>query len=81
MIGPGTGVAPMRALIYERIAWRQEEVSDEVDLKESRETPKDILFFGCRNSNADFFFKSEWEELAQKSVALDVFPAFSRDQV
>ncbi|OCL11490.1 riboflavin synthase domain-like protein [Glonium stellatum] len=90
MVGPGTGVAPMRALIYERLSWRRETVQeptggqnrDDAQEKESGEEigPTDTLFFGCRNSQADFFFKEEWEALKEEKVALDVFPAFSRDQ-
>ncbi|KAF2477411.1 NADPH dependent diflavin oxidoreductase-like protein 1 [Lindgomyces ingoldianus] len=74
MVGPGTGVAPMRALIYQRNYWRQE-------LERSfDDAPKDILFFGCRNAQADFFFKDDWEALKTEGVPLDVLSAFSRDQ-
>lgn len=78
MIGPGTGVAPMRALIYQRKQWR-EELQDATVLKEGN--PKDVLFFGCRNAESDYFFKDEWEKLKDDGVPLDVLPAFSRDQV
>jgi sulfite reductase alpha subunit-like flavoprotein len=77
MIGPGTGVAPMRALIYQRKQWR--EVEDKAANEE--ESPKDVLFFGCRNAESDYFFKDEWEKLRGEGVPLDVFAAFSRDQV
>jgi sulfite reductase alpha subunit-like flavoprotein len=73
MVGPGTGVAPMRSLVYQRIMWREEL---------GIENPvKDVLFFGCRNRDADYFFKDEWEELEEKGVPLSVWAAFSRDQV
>ncbi|KAF2277740.1 NADPH dependent diflavin oxidoreductase-like protein 1 [Westerdykella ornata] len=74
MIGPGTGVAPMRALIHKRKYWRQELGID------GAAASKDLLFFGCRNAGADFFFKGEWEALREEGVPLDVFAAFSRDQ-
>lgn len=74
MIGPGTGVAPMRALIHQRKYWREELGVSDVD-------SRDILCFGCRNAEADFFFKDEWETLKNNGVPLDVFAAFSRDQV
>lgn len=77
MVGPGTGVAPMRALTYQRKQWRDE--SQLVSPQEVR--AKDILFFGCRNAESDFFFKSEWEQLKKEGVPLDVHAAFSRDQV
>jgi sulfite reductase alpha subunit-like flavoprotein len=82
MIGPGTGVAPMRSLIWQRKYWREslQATGDGVGEK-GKEVPRDILFFGCRNAEADFLFKDEWEQLNKEGVPLDVFPAFSRDQV
>jgi sulfite reductase alpha subunit-like flavoprotein len=77
MIGPGTGIAPMRALIYQREWWRQEAEDEAARQKH----PKDLLFFGCRNAESDYFFKDEWESLQSQGVPLDVFTAFSRDQV
>ena len=74
MIGPGTGVAPMRALIYQRKYWREE-------MQPVGGPPGDLLFFGCRNAEADYFFKEEWQQLKSEGVCLDVMPAFSRDQV
>lgn len=73
MIGPGTGVAPLRSMIHER-----EMLRAKADL--STRDASQILFFGGRNRDADFFFKSEWEERAGRGD-LEVFPAFSRDQV
>ncbi|KAF2751315.1 riboflavin synthase domain-like protein, partial [Sporormia fimetaria CBS 119925] len=73
MIGPGTGVAPMRSLIYQRKYWRH-------DLDIGEEAPHDLLFFGCRNAGSDYFFKDEWEALTKEGVPLNVFAAFSRDQ-
>ncbi|KAF2819368.1 NADPH dependent diflavin oxidoreductase-like protein 1 [Ophiobolus disseminans] len=74
MIGPGTGVAPMRSLVYQRAQWRRSlSLADEA-------VSKDLLFFGCRNAEADYFFKDEWERLIRDGVPLEVFAAFSRDQ-
>jgi sulfite reductase alpha subunit-like flavoprotein len=75
MIGPGTGVAPMRALIHQRMHWRKE-----LDISNER-VVKDLLFFGCRNAESDYFFKDEWQTLIDAGVPLEVFAAFSRDQV
>ncbi|KAF2015450.1 sulfite reductase flavo protein alpha-component [Aaosphaeria arxii CBS 175.79] len=75
MIGPGTGVAPMRALTYQRKHWRSEQGGASVD-----ENTKDILFFGCRNAESDYFFKDEWKELIDGGAPFEVLPAFSRDQ-
>jgi sulfite reductase alpha subunit-like flavoprotein len=68
MIGPGTGVAPMRSMVYERIEWA----------KENNLTQSSVLLFGCRNEKADYFFHDEWQNLT--SQGLTVFPGFSRDQ-
>lgn len=76
MVGPGTGVAPMRSLTYQRMMWREE-----LGIEAKEAAIKDLLFFGCRNAEADYFFKEEWRELMEKGVPLDVFAAFSRDQV
>lgn len=66
MIGPGTGIAPFRAFMQERLA---------------RENPtsKNWLFFGERNRECDFFYEEYWSELTDKNL-LKVSEAFSRDQ-
>ncbi|KAL6705178.1 NAPDH-dependent diflavin reductase [Coniothyrium glycines] len=76
MIGPGTGVAPMRSLIYQRNQWRNENAT----IPSNATSPEDVLFFGCRNADADYFFKDEWQALQSLGVPLQVFAAFSRDQ-
>jgi sulfite reductase alpha subunit-like flavoprotein len=81
MVGPGTGVAPMRSLIYQRILWRDEHKKLlNGDAQENDETVKDLLFFGCRNAESDYFFKDEWSQLQSSGVPLEVYAAFSRDQ-
>lgn len=66
----GTGVAPVRCLIHER-------------LTHPSPAPM-IIFFGNRNRAADYFFEDEWralsEEAAKKKTELLIFTAFSRDQ-
>lgn len=82
MVGPGTGVAPMRSLIYQRMAWREElKQTQNGDTNTDTTSPKDLLFFGCRNATADYYFKDEWATLESSGVPLEVFTAFSRDQV
>jgi sulfite reductase alpha subunit-like flavoprotein len=72
MISPGTGVAPMRSLAWERKRWREE-----LDLSPMRpECSKDLLFFGCRKRGIDTYFYDEWDDLD-----VDVWVAFSREQV
>jgi sulfite reductase alpha subunit-like flavoprotein len=65
-IATGTGIAPIKHMIEDRF---------------SRTTPstrgETVLFFGCRNENADYHYRDYWE--AQQG--LEVIPAFSRDPV
>lgn len=63
-VGPGTGIAPMRAIIQERVACGQHQ---------------NTLYFGCRSSMQDYYYATEWESLAQKGQ-LVFSVAFSRDQ-
>lgn len=75
MIGPGTGVAPMRSMIYERMQWAQELQSN----TQSSEHPAEgLLFFGCRNEDADYFFREEWQVMLDKRLI--VHTGFSRDK-
>ena len=84
MIGPGTGVAPLRSLIWERSGRRaQQHIAMNGLLNgasPANEKDQEVLFFGCRNQGADYFFRDEWEQL-NKTAPLAVFPAFSRDQL
>ncbi|KXT03663.1 hypothetical protein AC578_5150 [Pseudocercospora eumusae] len=74
LIGPGTGLAPMRSMIHERCMW-----ADKNAVKSSENAlDGDILFFGCRNENGDYFFREEWEQFASTSK-LRHYTAFSRD--
>ena len=73
LIGPGTGVAPLRALIYE----------EHLRLGGMNQQSAIRLFYGSRNQAADYFFRKEWEKLATENdgrLQLIVNTAFSRDQ-
>ncbi|KAG8667275.1 NAPDH-dependent diflavin reductase [Fusarium poae] len=64
-IATGTGLAPIRALLHERLTYP---------------SPGPMhLFFGNRNREADYFFQQELDALVNEGQ-LDVFLAFSRDQ-
>lgn len=64
MIGPGTGVAPYRGFLQERIA--------------KQASGKHWLFFGERNRSTDFLYEEFWTDLSeQNQLRLDL--AFSRD--
>ncbi|OQV23583.1 NADPH-dependent diflavin oxidoreductase 1 [Hypsibius exemplaris] len=64
MVGPGTGVAPFRSFIFDRVA---------------EGVGHSILFFGCRERTKDFHFETEWQALQDKGL-LKFEPAFSREQ-
>jgi|694.fasta_scaffold04059_2 sulfite reductase (NADPH) flavoprotein alpha-component len=65
MIGPGTGIAPYRGFMQERIAKGNQ--------------GKNWLFFGEWNRAYDYFYEDFWEQLkAQGKLKVDL--AFSRDQ-
>ncbi len=66
MVGPGTGVAPFRAMVQERAA--------------SGANGKNWLFFGEQRAASDFFYQDEWESAMTKGVLTKLTTAFSRDQ-
>ncbi|CEG83510.1 hypothetical protein RMATCC62417_17416 [Rhizopus microsporus] len=63
-VGPGTGVAPMRSFIEERVAIG---------------TKQNVLFFGCRYHDKDFYYQDQWNAYQDKGQ-LVLYTAFSRDQ-
>ncbi|KAH8702490.1 putative NADPH-dependent FMN/FAD containing oxidoreductase [Talaromyces proteolyticus] len=80
LIGPGTGLAPLRAMIWEKAALVKASLG-----KENNSSPltvgTTVLVFGGRNRTADFFFEDEWEHFEEEGlVHLQVLTAFSRDQ-
>lgn len=77
MIGPGTGLAPMRSMIWQRRQWAAQNSGEDDNIITPRRPAGDILIFGCRNENGDYFFREEWEALQQEG--LRVLTAFSRD--
>ena len=66
MIGAGTGVAPYRAFIEERVA--------------TGAKGKSWLFFGERNFTNDFLYQLEWQEYLAAGDLSRIDVAFSRDQ-
>jgi sulfite reductase alpha subunit-like flavoprotein len=74
LIGPGTGLAPMRSMIHERAVWAENQ-----HRAKNTSLEGDMLFFGCRTEKSDYFFHDEWESFA-KDNSLTVRTAFSRDQ-
>jgi sulfite reductase (NADPH) flavoprotein alpha-component len=65
MIGPGTGVAPFRAFLHERMATKQK--------------GRNWLFFGHQRSAFDFFYEDEFAGMKAKGVLTRLSLAWSRD--
>ncbi|WVW78683.1 hypothetical protein I302_100643 [Kwoniella bestiolae CBS 10118] len=79
MIGPGTGVAPFRGFVQERIALARKAIE-----KNGPDALKDwapmYLFYGCRKSNEDFLYKDEWPEYERELKGVfRMKVAFSRE--
>lgn len=72
LIGPGTGVAPMRALLQERY----------LHFKQNEEVSADtILFFGCRKRDSDYLFENDWNNFETNTNSMiKTVTAFSQDQ-
>jgi sulfite reductase (NADPH) flavoprotein alpha-component len=66
MIGAGTGIAPYRAFVEERVA--------------TGSKGKSWLFFGERNFTNDFLYQLEWQDYLASGDLSRIDVAFSRDQ-
>jgi sulfite reductase (NADPH) flavoprotein alpha-component len=65
MVGPGTGVAPFRAFLHERMA--------------TKAPGRNWLFFGHQRADYDFFYADELAGMKQKGVLTRLSLAWSRD--
>jgi len=80
MIGPGTGVAPFRSFVQERVALARRTIE--------RSGPDSLtdwgnvwLFYGCRRSTEDFLYKDEWSQYAEELKGKFMMrSAFSREK-
>jgi len=66
MVGPGTGVAPFRAFMQDRVA--------------TGATGRNWLFFGDQRRATDFLYEEEWLGWQQQGKLTRLDVAFSRDQ-
>lgn len=66
MIGPGTGIAPFRAFLQDRVA--------------SGATGRNWLFFGDQKRATDFLYEEEWQVYQASGALTRLDTAFSRDQ-
>jgi sulfite reductase (NADPH) flavoprotein alpha-component len=66
MVGPGTGIAPFRAFIEERMA--------------TSASGKNWLFFGDRSQKTDYLYGEEWIRYQKEGILNELDLAWSRDQ-
>lgn len=67
MVGPGTGIAPFRAFVQERVAMGA--------------TGRNWLFFGDQRKGTDFLYEEEWKDYLARGQLARLDTAFSRDQL
>ena len=67
MVGPGTGIAPFRAFLQDRVA--------------SGATGRNWIFYGDQRSGTDFIYEEEWRRYLAKGQLARIDTAFSRDQL
>lgn len=67
MVGPGTGIAPFRAFVQDRVA--------------TGANGRNWLFFGDQKKATDFLYEEEWQDYLAKGRLARLDTAFSRDQL
>jgi len=67
MVGPGTGIAPFRAFVQDRVA--------------AGATGRNWVFFGDQKQATDFLYAEEWERYVAAGQVTRLDTAFSRDQI
>lgn len=71
MIGPGTGFAPMRALLQERKHQRD---------SLGKKVGANVLYFGCKKQSMDYIYQDEIAKYQADGVLDELYVAFSREQ-
>jgi len=70
MCGLGTGIAPIRGMIMDRV-WANEQ---------GQKTGEMALFFGARYAKQEWLYEQQWMDLKKRGLLKEIHPAFSRDQ-
>ncbi|KAJ0405292.1 hypothetical protein ATCC90586_007331 [Pythium insidiosum] len=73
LIGPGTGLAAMRAIAQDRHARR-------LKAEASLAAASTVLVFGCRHEAKDFLYGEELGDMLKSGALTELYTAFSRDQ-
>lgn len=69
MIGPGTGIAPMRALLQQR---RHQQ------LVQKKTVGRNVLYFGCHRKEQDYLYQDEMQRYLDEGILTELHVAFSR---
>lgn len=67
MVGPGTGIAPFRAFVQDRVACQA--------------TGRNWVFFGDQKKATDYLYEEEWTDYVAKGQVHRLDLAWSRDQI
>jgi len=70
LIGPGTGIAPIRALLQERSQLRNDK---NIDIGQT------VLYFGCKNRWSDYIYADELEAFRKDGTISNLHVAYSRE--
>lgn len=70
LVGPGTGVAPMRSFVSS--------LPIESDGSQFASTIR-VLYFGCRHARGDYLYETEWADSVKSCKLSRIEVAFSRD--
>jgi NADPH-ferrihemoprotein reductase len=72
MIGPGSGIAPMRALLQQR---EYQAKAEKISLAEVT----NLLYFGCKSRKLDFLYEEELTAALDRQALTALRLAFSRE--